>query len=94
MEGLLRGSRLRARSINHPVERGIAQHDLNIVACFRERNGLDKFGNLVIVAFGLPQRDAVFAGVVRSQGELRRSGQIHETFEIVGAELDVVFGIE
>src|SRR5438094_4739054 len=92
--GAAGGGRLRARSINHPVERGIAQHDLDIVACFRERDRLDKFGNLVIIAFGLPQRDAVLAGVVRSQCELRRSSQIHETFEIIGAEFDVVFGIE
>src|SRR5712664_1676373 len=36
--------------INHPVDFGIAQDDLHIFAGFREGNGLDELGDLIVAA--------------------------------------------
>src|ERR1700732_3354497 len=54
------GLRSQARlPINHPVDFGVAQDDLHIFASFRERNGLDELGDLIVVAFGFPGGNAV-----------------------------------
>src|ERR1700747_2888526 len=102
LSGLRRGSGrrrysrngIRSWSINHPVQRGVAQHDLHVVARFREWNGLDKFRNFFISPFGFPECDAVFARVVRGEGVFRRAGQINQALEIVSSEFNVVLGIE
>src|SRR5271165_2160300 len=83
---------LRAGSINHPVDRGIAQYDLHVIASFRKWNGLDQLGDFVVLAFGLPERDAVFAGVVSRQRVFRSASKLHQPLEIEGAEFDVVLG--
>src|SRR5215471_14161179 len=82
------------RRINHPVDGGIAQHDLHVFAGLRERNGLNQLGNLLVAAFRLPKRDAVLAGIVGSESVLGRAGEIHQAFEIVGSELNVIVGVE
>src|SRR5215831_5393541 len=61
--GLAAGTRWRRR-INHPVDGGVAQHDLHIFTRLRKRDGLDEFGNFFIVALGFPESDAVFAGII------------------------------
>jgi len=32
-------------AVNHPIDGGVAQDDLHVFACLRERNGFDEFGD-------------------------------------------------
>src|SRR5690349_13891110 len=85
-----RCNRLCRCRINHPVHGGVTQHDLHVLAGLRKRNGFHQFGNFLVVAFGFPERDAVFAGVVGGQSVFGSSGQVYQAFEIISAEFDVV----
>src|SRR6266480_6063123 len=73
--------------INHPVELGVSQDDLHVFAGFRERNGLDEFGNLFVVALGFPGSDAVLARIVCSSGRFGGSELLDEVGDIHHAEL-------
>src|SRR5215469_1318202 len=91
------GRRLRGPArltINHPVELRVSQDDLHVFACFSERNGLDEFGSLFVVALGLPRRDTVFARIVRSGGRFERSELLHQVGDVHHPKFDVVVGIE
>src|SRR5207248_9977507 len=81
-------------TINHPVEFGVSQDELHVFAGFRERNGLDEFGNLFVVALGFPGSDAVLARIVCSSGRFGGSELLDEVGDIHHAELDIVVGIE
>ncbi len=69
-----RGRRRARLTVNHPVDFGIAQDDLHVVAGLSERNGFHKFGNFIVIALGFPEGDAIFASVKRRQRIFRRSG--------------------
>src|SRR5215831_6474256 len=86
--------RLAGLTINHPVELRVSQDDLHVFAGFRERNGLDEFGNLFVVALGFPGGDTVLAGIVRGSSRFRRSELLDQVGDIHHAELDIVVGIE
>src|SRR5204863_6609873 len=88
------GRDIRASGINHAVELRVAKDDLDVFARLRERDGFDKLRNFFVIAFGFPSGDAVFAGVIGSKRAFRGARQLDETFEIKGAQLDVVGGVE
>src|ERR1700692_1880733 len=83
-------TRRSARAINHPVDGGIAQDDLHILARLREGNGFDKFGYFFVVAFGLPEREAILTSVVGSGSVFRCAGKADEIGDVQHAQLQVV----
>src|SRR6266851_10142999 len=80
--------------INHPVDFGIAQDDLHIFAGFREGNGLDELGDLIVAALGLPGSDAVFAGVIGSGRVFQRTRLAHQARNVKHAKFNVVVRLE
>src|SRR5215813_4405451 len=77
-------------AVNHPVDLGVAQDDLDIVAGFGERDGLDELGDLFVVALGLPGRNAVLASVVGRGGAFERAKLPHQARYVHHAKLNVV----
>src|ERR1700686_3902619 len=89
------GLRSHARlPINHPVDFGVAQDDLHIFASFRERNGLDELGDLIVIALGFPGGNAVFTGVIGSGRVFQRTRLAHETRNVNHAKFNVVVWLE
>src|SRR5260370_15991217 len=81
-------------TINQPVEFGVAQDDLHVFAGFRERDGLDKLGDLFVVALGFPCGDTVFAGLIRGGLVFGRTGLPHKVRNVAHAYFNVVVGLE
>src|SRR6202051_1970946 len=86
-------TRRSARAINHPVDGGIAQDDLHVLACLGERNGFDELGYFLVVAFRLPESDAIFTGVVGRGGVFRCARKADQIGDVQHAQLEVVVGI-
>src|SRR6266699_5210825 len=80
--------------INHPVDFGVAQDDLHILAGFRERNGLDELRDLIVVALGLPGGNAVFSGVIGSGRVFQRTRLAHQARNVNHAKFNVVVWLE
>ena len=81
-------------AIDGAVHVRIADNDLDVLASFREGYGLDEFGNFGVVAFGCPERDAVFTGIVSRSGIFGAAGGAREIGDIEHAEFDVGVGVE
>src|ERR1700686_4537955 len=71
-----------ARAINHPVDGGITQDDLYIIARLGEGNGLDEFRYFFVIAFSLPKGNAIFTGIVGSGGIFRGTGKTDEIGDV------------
>src|SRR6266849_238140 len=84
----------RGLAINHPVDFGIAQDDLYVIAGFRKRNGLDEFRNLFVTALGFPGGNAIFSCIERGQSVLWRTESAHQSGDVQHAELNVVLRLK
>src|SRR5262252_3353119 len=83
------GGRLRGHArlpINHPVELGVTQDDLHVFAGFGERDGLDEFGTLFVIALAFPGGNSVFAGIVSGRGSFWRAELLHQVGDVNHAE--------
>src|SRR5690348_252715 len=83
-----------AGAVNHAVDFGVAQNDLHVVARFRERDRFHEFRNFVVIAFGAPKRDAIFAGVKRGQRIFRCAKIAQQSGDVHHADLQVKIGLE
>src|SRR5260370_22141535 len=89
------GLRSHARlPINHPVDFGVAQDDLHIFASFRERNGLDELGGLIVIALRFPGGNAGFAGVLSTGRVFQRTGLAYQAGNVNHAQFNVVVWLE
>jgi len=89
--GLRRHARL---PINHPVDFRVAQDNLHVFAGFRERNGLDEFRDLLVVALGLPSSDAVFSSVIGGGRVFQRAGLAHQVCNVGHTNFNVEVRLE
>src|ERR1700692_1750492 len=83
----------RPRAINHPVDGGIAQDDLHVLARLGEGNGFDEFGYFLVIAFSLPKSDAIFAGIVGRGGVFRGARKADKIGDVQHPQLQVVVGV-
>src|SRR5579883_2444069 len=82
-----------ACAVDQAVSLGVAKHDLNVFARFTERDGFDKFGDFVVVAFGAPSGDAVFTGIESGKSVFGFAGGAKQAGDIKHAKLDVVIRV-
>src|SRR6202035_1347596 len=84
----------RGVAVEGVVHVGVAQDDLDVLAGFGEGDGFDKFGDFVVGAFGFPERDPIFAGVISGGGVFGAAGGAGKVGDVQHAEFDVDVGIE
>ena len=75
----------KTRSIDLAIDRAVAHHHLHVFPGFRERNGIHKFGRLVVSLSRFPSRHAIFARIIGGQCRFQtavarlQSRQIHRS---------------
>ena len=79
-------------AVDQAIHLGVAQDDLHVVARFGERDGLDQFSDLFVLAFGAPRGDAVFTGVVGRDSVFRSARGAREVRDVEHAQFDIVLG--
>src|ERR1700689_2080985 len=72
----------------------VAKNDLHVLAGFGERNGFHEFRNVVVFAFGLPELDAIFAGIVGGEGGFWAAELFEQVVHVESSEREIVLRIE
>src|SRR5690348_14636078 len=77
------------RSVEPPVNCGVARDDFDVFARLRERNRVHELGRLAILLAGVPLRHAVFTRIVRRERHLNAAELFLKLRQIIGAEPDI-----